>query len=117
MTKNVRIYHNPRCTKSRQALQLLEEKNITPDVVLYLQTPPEKQTLINLAKMLGLSARGIMRTKEDIYKEHNLGDTSLSEDDLFQAIVENPILLERPIVISDNKAAIGRPTENILGIL
>jgi arsenate reductase len=113
---NVTIWHNPRCSKSRNAVTLLEEKGIEADVVKYLDTPPTKEELVAVLKMLGLSARELMRTKEDIYKELNLKEEK-NEDKLIEAMVENPKLIERPIVIKEGKAAIGRPIENIIDLL
>ena len=113
---NVTIWHNPRCSKSRDAAALLEEKGIDADVVKYLETPPTKEELIAVLKMLGLTARELIRTKEDIYKELNLKEV-MDEDVLIEAMVEHPRLIERPIVIKDGKAAIGRPIENIIDLL
>ena len=113
---NVTIWHNPRCGKSRDAAKLLEEKGIDADVVKYLETPPSKKELKAVLKMLGISARELMRTKEDIYKELNLKEES-DEEKLIHAMVENPKLIERPVVIKDGKAAIGRPLKNIIDIL
>ena len=113
---NVSIWHNPRCSKSRNAMTLLEEKGVDVDVVKYLDTPPTKEELIKLLKMLGMSARELMRTKEDIYKELGLKDVH-DEDMLIDAMVANPKLIERPIVIKDGKAAIGRPIDNIVELL
>lgn len=113
---NVTIWHNPRCSKSRDAAALLEEKGIDAEVVKYLETPPTKEELIAVLKMLGLTARELMRTKEDIYKELDLKEVS-DEDKLIEAMVEHPKLIERPIVIKDGKAAIGRPIENIIDLL
>ena len=118
MTDSVTIYHNPRCSKSREALPLLKDNGIDPEVVLYLDTPPDAATLSKLIKMLGLgSARELMRQKEDLYKSLNLDDTYLSEDQLIQAMVDNPKLIERPIVVANGKARIGRPPEDVLEIL
>ena len=113
---NVTIWHNPRCGKSRDAAKLLEEKGIDADIVKYLETPPSKKELKAVLKMLGISARELMRTKEDIYKELNLKEEN-DEEKLIDAMVENPKLIERPVVIKDGKAAIGRPLENIIDIL
>ncbi len=113
---NVTIWHNPRCSKSRNAVTLLEEQGVEAEVVKYLDTPPSKEEIVDVLKMLGLSARELMRTKEDIYKELGLKDVS-DEDTLIDAMVANPKLIERPIVIKDGKAAIGRPIENIVEIL
>jgi len=113
---NVTIWHNPRCSKSRNAVTLLEEKGIEADVVKYLDTPPSREELVSVLKMLGISARELMRTKEDLYKELNLKEET-DEDKLIDAMVKNPKLIERPIVIKDGKAAIGRPIENIIDLL
>ena len=114
----VSIYHNPRCSKSRETLALLQEKGIAPEVVLYLETPPDVQALKNLLQQLGMSsARDLMRRKEDLYKELNLADSQLSEDQLLQAMVEHPKLIERPIVINGDQARIGRPPEAVLEIV
>jgi arsenate reductase len=114
--ENVIIWHNPRCSKSRNAVTLLEEQGVEAEVVKYLDTPPSKEEIVDVLKMLGLSARELMRTKEDIYKELELKDVS-DENVLIDAMVANPKLIERPIVIKDGKAAIGRPIENIVEIL
>ncbi len=115
---HVVIYHNPRCSKSRQTLQLLRERGIEPEIIEYLKTPPDAKTLKKLLGMLGLSPRQLMRRKEAPYRELNLADESLSEEQLIQAMVENPILIERPIVVVDDKrAALGRPPEQVLEIL
>ncbi|MCF6245305.1 MAG: arsenate reductase (glutaredoxin) [Sulfurovum sp.] len=112
----VKIYHNPRCSKSRNAVALLEEQGVEAEVVKYLDTPPSKEELVSLLKMLGMSARELMRTKEAIYKELGLKDVT-DEDALIEAMVKNPKLIERPIVIKEGKAAIGRPIENIIELL
>ncbi|EKM7175534.1 arsenate reductase (glutaredoxin) [Cronobacter sakazakii] len=118
MSRDVTIYHNPRCSKSRETLSLLTERGIEPDVVLYLETPPDAATIKTLLNKLGFSqARELMRTKEDLYKTLNLADPSLSEEALIQAMVDNPKLIERPIVISHGKARLGRPPEQVLEIL
>ena len=108
------IYHNPRCSKSRQTLQLLEDNNIESDIVLYLETPPDAGTLKDILGKLGISARELLRKGEDAYKENNLSDNSLSDDQLIAAMVAHPKLIERPIVVHGNKAAIGRPPEQVL---
>ncbi len=118
MTDAVKIYHNPRCSKSRETLNLLKSNGIDPEVVLYLETPPDAQTIRQLLKMLNMgSARDLMRQKEDLYKSLNLNGTSLTEDRLIQAMVDNPKLIERPIVVANGKARIGRPPEDVLGIV
>ncbi len=113
---NIQIWHNPRCSKSRATLNLLEDKGINPQIVKYLETPHTKDDIKALLSMLKISPRELMRTKEDIYKELNLKEER-SDEKLIEAMVENPKLIERPIVIKDNKAAIGRPIENIIELL
>ncbi|ENB7196607.1 arsenate reductase (glutaredoxin) [Enterobacter bugandensis] len=118
MTDAVKIYHNPRCSKSRDTLSLLKSNGIDPEVVLYLETPPDAQTIRELLHMLGMgSARELMRKKEDLYKSLNLDDSRLTEAELVQAMVDNPKLIERPIVVANGKARIGRPPEDVLDIL
>ncbi|TBM24083.1 arsenate reductase (glutaredoxin) [Hafnia paralvei] len=118
MTQQVTIYHNPRCSKSRETLALLQEQGIEPQIIQYLDTPPDAATLKTLLKELGFSsARQLMRHKEDLYKELNLADESLTEDQLIDAMVNHPKLIERPIVVKGKKARIGRPPEQILEIL
>ncbi len=111
------IYHNPRCSKSRQTLQLLEARGIQPEVVKYLETPPDEATLKSLLDMLGLEPRQLMRQKEAEYKELGLDNPELDRDALIRAMVEHPKLIERPIVVKDGKAALGRPPEHVLEIL
>jgi len=110
----IALYHNPRCSKSREALALLRERGIEPELVLYLETPPTAKQLKEVLKKLGLSARQLLRTGEEAYKTLNLGDAKLSETALIKAMVENPKLIERPIAIKDSQAVIGRPPENVL---
>ncbi|EOV9015980.1 arsenate reductase (glutaredoxin) [Cronobacter muytjensii] len=118
MSRDVTIYHNPRCSKSRETLNLLTERSIEPEVVLYLETPPDAATIKMLLQQLGFShPRELMRTKDDLYKTLNLGDGSLREEALIQAMVDNPKLIERPIVVSHGKARLGRPPEQVLDIL
>ncbi|MBM6606590.1 arsenate reductase (glutaredoxin) [Enterobacteriaceae bacterium RIT814] len=118
MTNAVKIYHNPRCSKSRETLSLLQSNGIEPDVVLYLETPPDADTIKALLQMLGMgSARELMRQKEELYKSLNLADSHLTEAALIQAMVENPKLIERPIVVANGKARIGRPPEQVLDIV
>lgn len=114
---SVTIYHNPRCSKSRQTLQLLKDKGIEPEIVEYLKTPPDAATLDRFLTKLGMEPRELMRRKEAPYKELNLADESLDRAALIKAMVENPILIERPIVVSDGKVALGRPPESVLEIL
>lgn len=113
----VTIYHNPRCSKSRQTLSLLQEKGIEPEIIEYLSTPPTPVELKEIINKLGISARELMRNKEDAYKENGLDNNNLDEDELINVMIENPVLIERPIVLSNGKAAIGRPPENILEII
>lgn len=111
------IYHNNRCSKSRDTLQLIRESGITPKIINYLETPPDKAALKNILKKLSLEVRDIIRTNEDAYKAMNLRHEGLSEEELLQALIKHPKLLQRPIVIKDKQAVIGRPPENVLGIL
>jgi len=113
----VTIFHNPRCSKSRATLALLEEKGVTPKIVTYLDTPPSAVELDGILKALGKEPRELMRKGEDPYKTLGLDDESLSRDALIKAMVENPILIERPIVVNGKKAAVGRPPESVLEIL
>ncbi|MFJ3455438.1 arsenate reductase (glutaredoxin) [Scandinavium goeteborgense] len=118
MSHAVQIYHNPRCSKSRETLALLKDNGVEPDVVLYLDTPPDAATLKDLLKMLGMtSARQLMRQKEDLYKELNLADSALSENALIEVMIAHPKLIERPIVVKDGQARIGRPPEQVLEII
>lgn len=114
---SIKIYHNPRCSKSRQTLQLLEEKGVQPDIVEYLKQAPSKEELVSVLSLLAIVPRELMRKGESIYKELNLKDASLSDEQLIAAMLENPILIERPIVLANGKAAIGRPPESVLDIL
>jgi arsenate reductase (glutaredoxin) len=114
---NITIYHNPRCSKSRSTLQLLQDKGVTPTVVEYLKAAPSAEELDHILRMLGMEPRELMRKGESIYKEAGLDDPDLDRQALIAAMVEHPILIERPIVIANGKAAIGRPPEKILDIL
>jgi arsenate reductase (glutaredoxin) len=116
-TQAVTIYHNPRCSKSRQTLDLLREHAVQPEVVEYLKTPPDHGALARILDMLGLEPRELMRKGEAEYKALGLDDPRLDRDALIAAMVEHPILIERPIVIKDGKAAIGRPPAKVLEIL
>lgn len=118
MSEAVKIYHNPRCSKSRETLSLLQSNGVEPEVVLYLDIPADATTLRQLLKMLGMtSARELMRQKDDLYKALNLADSNLTEAQLIQAMVENPKLMERPIVVANGQARIGRPPEQVLDIV
>ena len=114
---SVSIYHNPRCSKSRQTLELLNEKGIEPDVVEYLNTPPDKNELTRILSLLGIGPRELMRKGESEYREQGLDNPDLSDEQLIDAMISTPKLIERPIVITGNKAAIGRPPEKVLDIL
>ena len=111
------LYHNPRCSKSRGALELLEARGLTPTVVRYLETPLDAAQLERLLAKLGITARQLLRTGEDEYKTLNLADENLSQSQLIAAIVAHPKLMERPILETGDKAVIGRPPEKILEIL
>jgi arsenate reductase len=111
------IYHNPRCSKSRQTLALLEENGVTPDIVLYLENTPTADELTAVIKKLGIKARDLLRKGEDDYKTLDLGNVSLSDEKLIAAMVKHPKLIERPIVIKGKKAVLGRPPENVLQLL
>lgn len=114
--QDITVWHNPKCSKSRNALAYLETKEIIPTIVKYLDEDLKKEQIKDTLKLLGLTARDWMRTKEDIYIELNLKDVS-SEDELIQAMITNPALIERPVVINGNKAVIARPLEKIEEIL
>ena len=111
---DITLYHNPRCSKSRQTLQLLEEKGIAPEIVLYLETPLDAGTVKSLAKKLGSSLHDIVRTGEDAYKKEM---ADWDDDKLADAIEADPILLQRPIVVNGDKARVGRPPESVLEII
>lgn len=113
----IRILHNPRCSKSRATLALLQDQGIEPEITLYLDTPPDASELKSILGKLGLGARELMRKGESEYRELGLSDESLTEQQLIDAMVENPRLIERPIVLTDSRAAIGRPPESVLSIL
>lgn len=110
----VTIFHNPRCSKSRETLKLLEERGIAPVVVEYLKTPPSAETIHEILGKLGLPARALLRKGEDAYRELGLDDPSLSEETLIAAMVEHPMLIERPIVVTEEGARLGRPPEKVL---
>ena len=114
---SVTIYHNPKCSKSRQTLELLSAKGITPTIIEYIKNPPTVEKLKEILSQLGIAPRDLMRKKEDIYKKLELGILSLSDKDLIDLMVEHPILIERPIVIANGKAVLGRPPEQVFDIL
>ena len=111
------IYHNPRCSKSRQTLAILEEHNIQPDIILYLENTPNKKKIQELLQQLGKKPRDILRKSEDAYKDKGLSDINLSDDALLNAMLAEPRLIERPIVVSNNNAVLGRPPENVLELI
>ncbi len=118
MPLNVTIYHNPACSKSRETLALLKERSIQPKIVNYLSTPPDEITLNRLIQQLGYSsARQLMRRKDNLYTKLQLDDPTLSEKDLISAMIIHPILIERPIVVCNDQARVGRPPEQILTII
>jgi arsenate reductase len=112
---SVTIYHNPRCTKSRQTLELLEKRGVKPRIVEYLKTPPDKAELKRLLKLLGKSPRELLRAKEA--KEVGLDKPGLGDDEIIAGMVKHPIVIERPIVVKGARAALGRPPEAVLKIL
>ena len=114
---SVTIYHNPRCSKSRQTLEILKGQNIDVEIIEYLKTSPDARTLKQILSYLEIPARELLRKGENAYKEAGLDDRNLSEDELIAAMVEHPILIERPVVVNNGKAAIGRPPESVLDIL
>lgn len=117
MSEAITIYHNPRCSKSRQTLGLIEAKGLQPEIVLYLETPPSEKQITEILSKLGISARELLRKGEDIFKELGLSDTSLSDKELISAMHTHPKLIERPIVVKGSKAVLGRPPENVDTIL
>lgn len=111
------IYHNPRCSKSRQTLAILEDAGISPTIVKYLDTPPSEAELKGMLQKLGISARELLRKGEDDYKTLNLSDETLTDDQLCNAMSQHPKLIERPIVIHGQHAVLGRPPENVQRLL
>ena len=117
MSSSVKILHNPRCSKSRQTMQVLESNDITPEIIEYLKAPPSYDELDEILNLLGMEPRELMRTHEKPYKENGLDNPGLSREELITAMVTNPILIERPIVIHEGRAKIGRPPESVMEIL
>jgi arsenate reductase (glutaredoxin) len=113
---NVTIYHNPRCSKSRRTLDLLSARGVSPEIIEYLVAPPDAPTIKSLLKKLDLEPRALMRHKEPRYTELGLSDQDLSDEELIAAMVDNPILIERPIVVAGERAVLGRPPENIASL-
>lgn len=114
---DLKIYHNPRCSKSRQTLALIEEKGLTPTIIRYLESPLDAAEISDLLMKLGISARALLRKGEQDYKDQNLKNTQLSEAELIDAMATYPKLIERPIVVKNNKAILGRPPENVLDLI
>jgi arsenate reductase (glutaredoxin) len=115
---SVTIYHNPRCSKSRATLQLLQDNDIQPNIIEYMNEPPDQETLRKIVNMLGLPVRDLLRSHEQVFRDAGMEDADLSDDEIYEAISQCPTLLERPIVVvDDSKAALGRPPENVLEIL
>jgi len=114
---DTRLYHNPRCSKSRGALELIHERGIEPRVIAYLDTPPTRDELRELLRLLALPARALLRTGEDEYAALGLADVSLSDDALIDAMVAHPRLIERPIFVHAGRAVIGRPPKQVLTLL
>lgn len=114
---SVTIYHNPRCSKSRQTLALIRERGVEPEIVEYLKAPPDAATLKALLDKLGFGARDLLRKGETAYRELGLADPAKSEDELIAAMVANPVLIERPIVVKGERAVLGRPPENVLKLV
>ena len=117
MSDDVRIYHNPKCSKCRLTMDILNDKGVNTSVVEYLKTPPNSEELTEILDLLGIEPRELMRKHETPYKENNLDNAELSRDQLIQAMIDNPILIERPIIINGKKATIGRPPEKVFDIL
>ena len=117
MINKITIYHNPRCSKSRKTLEIIKSKNIEPKIILYLENKLSKAEVKDLLSKLRLSIRDILRTVGDEYKKNNLKNINLSDDELIGFLIKFPKLLQRPIVVKNSKAVIGRPPENILNLL
>ena len=113
----ITIYHNPRCSKSRQTLEILQSEKVDLNIVLYLETPIDKPTLTSLLAKLNMAPREIIRRTESEFKENKLGAPEVTDEQLINAMIQYPKLIERPIVVSDNKAVIGRPPENVREIM
>ena len=111
----VKIYHNPRCSKSRQTLALLQEQGIDPEIIEYLKTPPDEKTLDTLLKKLGMEPDDLIRKNEAVYKELGLAQANRAQ--LLSAMVTNPVLIQRPIVVKGRQARLGRPPEDVLEIV
>ena len=117
MSESIVIYHNPRCSKSRQTLALIRERGVEPEIVEYLKTPLDAGALRDLLDVLGMSARDLLRSGEAPYRELDLADPDTSEDDLVAAVAANPILMQRPVVRRGDRAVVGRPPERVAELL
>ena len=113
----LKILHNPRCSKSRQTLAILSDNGVDVDIIEYLKDVPNKETLRQIIYILGIKPRDLLRKGEAVYKENNLRREDLTDDDLIQFMLDNPILIERPIVYDDKRAVIGRPPDNVLKLI
>ena len=117
MSDKVRIFYNPKCSKCRLTMDILDDKGVDTTIVEYLNTPPNKAELNEVLNLLGIEPRDLMRKHEAPYKENNLDNPDVNREQLIQAMIDNPILIERPIIINGKKAIIGRPPEKVLDIL
>lgn len=115
--EKITIYHNPRCSKSRQALEILQQHKKNPQVIEYLKNPPSTKELSRVLSLLAMTPRDLLRKNEELYRSLNLSNPQLTDKELLQIMAENPILIERPIVIVNEKAVLARPPEKILDIL
>ena len=113
----ITLYHNPRCSKSRAALALLEENEVQPEIVYYLENPPSREQLLHLLQLLGISLGDLLRSSEPEFEQLGLGDSTLSEDILLDIVVEHPKLLQRPIAVKGTRALIARPPERVLELI
>ena len=111
------LYHNPRCSKSRETLKLLQANNVEPNIRLYLENPPNREELLAVLNKLNISPRQLLRNSEQAYKDNNLKDTSLTDEQLINAMLTEPKLIQRPIAIKGDKAVIGRPPEDVLQLV
>jgi len=115
---NITLYYNSRCSKSRATLELLQQNNVEPNIIEYMKDPPDVETLQKICTLLGVSVRSLLRTNEQVYKDAGLDDPDLPDEEILDALSQCPTLLQRPIlVVDDKKAALGRPPENVLEII
>ncbi len=114
---NFTLYHNPRCSKSRQTLALLQENQIEPDIILYLENPPTQRELTKILEMMHMSAKDLLRVNEPEYKELELDDPQCTDNELIKLMVQHPRLMQRPIAIANGKAVLARPPEKVLELL